>query len=131
MRSVFVNPERCIGCRQCEIACAIEHSIGKDITAFLESPVPRKRVHVQPGAATTTEGADDVLLSEQGDAKRSVYLSKGRIIGAQLAGDIAAAGVYRSLMLKRADVRIYGPGLAAPSFGYAAIVSDAMSAPMC
>jgi carbon-monoxide dehydrogenase iron sulfur subunit len=53
MRSVFVNPERCIGCRQCEIACAIEHSIGKDITAFLESPVPRKRVHVQPGAATT------------------------------------------------------------------------------
>jgi len=60
-----------------------------------------------------------------------VYLSNGRVIGAQLAGDIAAAGVYRSLMLKRADVRAYGPGLAAPSFGYAAIVSDALSGSTC
>ena len=68
-----------------------------------------------------------MLRSEQGDALRSVYLREGRIIGAQLAGDIAAAGVYRSLMLKRVDVRTYGPGLAAPSFGYAAIVSDAIS----
>ena len=70
MRSVFVNPERCIGCRQCEIACAIEHSIGKDITAFLESPVPRKRVHVQPGAG-------DNRLSEPLPSLRPGTLSAG------------------------------------------------------
>jgi len=55
VRSVFVNPERCIGCRQCEIACAIEHSAGQDpMSAFLETPVPRTRVHVGQGIEPTT-----------------------------------------------------------------------------
>ena len=27
MRTVFVNPERCIGCLQCEVACAVEMCI--------------------------------------------------------------------------------------------------------
>ena len=55
MRAVFTNPERCIGCLQCEIACAIEHSISQDgARAFLESPVPRKRIHVEPGPVPTT-----------------------------------------------------------------------------
>jgi carbon-monoxide dehydrogenase iron sulfur subunit len=50
MRTVFVNPERCIGCRQCEIACAIEHSVTKDPALCLsEVPLPRTRVHVEPG----------------------------------------------------------------------------------
>ena len=50
MRTVFVNPERCIGCRQCEIACAVEHSVSQDpALAPFESPVPRKRVHVEGG----------------------------------------------------------------------------------
>jgi carbon-monoxide dehydrogenase iron sulfur subunit len=54
MQTVFVNPERCIGCLQCELACAVEHSSGRDAaTAFLESPVPRKRVHVEPGPMAT------------------------------------------------------------------------------
>ncbi|HXQ60181.1 MAG TPA: 4Fe-4S dicluster domain-containing protein, partial [Acidimicrobiales bacterium] len=52
---MFVNPERCIGCRQCEIACAIEHSISRDtISAYLESPVPRTRIHVDAGREATT-----------------------------------------------------------------------------
>ncbi|HLO35840.1 MAG TPA: 4Fe-4S dicluster domain-containing protein [Candidatus Deferrimicrobium sp.] len=51
MFTVFVNPERCIGCLQCELACAVEHSRSGDApTAVLEEPVPRKRVHVQAGA---------------------------------------------------------------------------------
>ena len=111
---------------QAKIAAA--NALGADITYDgAESMNSLKHLGVPIVAIGTTEGADDVLRSEHGDARRSVYLSNGRIIGAQLAGDIAAAGVYRSLMLKRADVRGYGPGLAAPSFGYAAIVSDAMS----
>ena len=55
MRTVFVNPERCIGCLQCEIACAVEHSESQDESmAFLETPVPRKRVHVEVGPVPTT-----------------------------------------------------------------------------
>jgi carbon-monoxide dehydrogenase iron sulfur subunit len=50
MQTVFVNPERCIGCRQCEFACAVAHSHSKDAaTALFESPLPRARVHVSPG----------------------------------------------------------------------------------
>ena len=55
MRTVFVNPERCIGCLQCEIDCALEHSASHDLaTAFHEQPTPRKRVHVEPGPVATT-----------------------------------------------------------------------------
>ncbi len=54
MKTVFINPERCIGCLQCEFACAVEHSQSKDeVLAFLEFPTPRKRVHVQAGPVPT------------------------------------------------------------------------------
>lgn len=50
MRTVFVNPERCIGCRQCEFACAVEHSRSRDpAQAIFEDPPPRSRIHVEPG----------------------------------------------------------------------------------
>jgi carbon-monoxide dehydrogenase iron sulfur subunit len=55
MKTVFIQPELCIGCRQCELACAVEHSASKDETAaFLESPVPRTRIHVEPGPVSST-----------------------------------------------------------------------------
>ena len=50
MRTVFVNPERCIGCKQCEIACAVEHSRNKNLyQAILERPKPQSCIHVVPG----------------------------------------------------------------------------------
>jgi carbon-monoxide dehydrogenase iron sulfur subunit len=50
MKTVFVNPERCIGCRQCEFACAVEHSKSRDpVLALYEDPPPRPRIHVEPG----------------------------------------------------------------------------------
>ncbi len=52
MQTVFVNPERCIGCRQCEFACAVAHSRSKSPAAALfEDPLPKPRIHVAPGAA--------------------------------------------------------------------------------
>lgn len=55
MATVFVNPERCIGCRQCEVACAVEHSVSQDVSrSFLESPTPRTRIHVEAGSVPTT-----------------------------------------------------------------------------
>jgi carbon-monoxide dehydrogenase iron sulfur subunit len=55
MKLVFVNPERCIGCLQCEFACAVEHSTSKSGTsAWREEPTPRTRVHVDPGPVMGT-----------------------------------------------------------------------------
>lgn len=50
MRTVFVNPERCIGCMQCQIACAVEHSASRDpAIAVAEDPLPRARIFVEAG----------------------------------------------------------------------------------
>ncbi len=55
MKTVFVNPERCIGCRQCELACAVEHSQSKNLfQAIAESPRPQPRIHVVPGLHLST-----------------------------------------------------------------------------
>lgn len=52
MKTVFVNPERCIGCRQCEFACKVEHSRSHNaLGALLEDPPPRTRIHAAPGRA--------------------------------------------------------------------------------
>lgn len=50
MQTVFVNPERCIGCKQCEVACAIAHSQSKNLfLSVFESPHPKPRIHAEPG----------------------------------------------------------------------------------
>ncbi|MGD8398162.1 MAG: 4Fe-4S binding protein [Anaerolineae bacterium] len=55
MKTVFVNPERCVGCKQCEIACAVEHSQSKSLyQAILEKPKPQSRIHVVPGLYLST-----------------------------------------------------------------------------
>ncbi len=55
MLTVFVNPERCIGCLQCEFACAVEHSqSGVMATAPFEQPLARKRIHVHAGPRANT-----------------------------------------------------------------------------
>ena len=71
---------------------------------------------------------DDVLRWESGSALRSIYLRGDTIIGTQLAGDIRGAGVYRSLMLRRADVSSFGRGLVEPGFGIGNVVWDALVA---
>ena len=60
---------------------------------------------------------DDQLRWQEGQAMRTVWLVGGRIVGCRLAGEIAGAGVYRTLMLRGDDVRRYGKRLVDPSFG--------------
>jgi carbon-monoxide dehydrogenase iron sulfur subunit len=50
MRTIFVNVEKCTGCRHCEIACAIEHSKNKDLLSILyDDPQPQPRISVGLG----------------------------------------------------------------------------------
>jgi carbon-monoxide dehydrogenase iron sulfur subunit len=48
MKEIFVRLDRCMGCKSCEVACAVEHSRSKSIfSAMWETPVPRKRLYVE------------------------------------------------------------------------------------
>jgi len=48
---IVVKVDKCLGCKSCELACAVEHSESKDLyQAINETPVPRTRVSVEQGA---------------------------------------------------------------------------------
>jgi nitrite reductase (NADH) large subunit len=85
-----------------------------------------KHLGVPIVAMGTIDDPDDILRWESGDELRSVYLRQGTIVGAQLAGDIRSAGVYRSLMLRRANVSRFGTRLVEPGFGMGSVVWDAL-----
>lgn len=47
-KMLFVDISKCLACRSCELACAIEHSVSKELTeAIQESPRPAPRVSVE------------------------------------------------------------------------------------
>jgi NAD(P)H-nitrite reductase large subunit len=85
-----------------------------------------KHLGVPVVAIGTIDAPDEILRWQDGVAVRSVYLRGGTIIGAQVAGDIHAVGVYRALMLRRADVSVFGSRLVEPGFGVGDITWDAL-----
>ena len=51
MKVVFVRPERCVGCRQCELACAVAHSPSGTLAgAISEERLPLPRIHIGVGS---------------------------------------------------------------------------------
>ncbi len=45
---ITVDVKKCVGCRSCEIGCAVEHSKTKALfTAIAEKPLPKSRVVVE------------------------------------------------------------------------------------
>ncbi len=57
MKEVLVNIERCLGCRSCEIACAVQHSRSKNLFSAIREPGrPRRRVHVEAAALAEAGG---------------------------------------------------------------------------
>jgi NAD(P)H-nitrite reductase large subunit len=59
---------------------------------------------------------------------RTIYLQDDRIVGFRLTGDVGAAGIYRSLMNKRADVGPIKHRLLERGFGMGSIEERARSA---
>ena len=48
MEQIYVRPDRCMGCRSCEISCAVQHSKDKTLfSAIMETPPPMKRLFVE------------------------------------------------------------------------------------
>lgn len=46
--NVFIEPEKCVACKSCEIACAVEQSESKALfQAILEKPLPQPLVRVE------------------------------------------------------------------------------------
>ena len=47
-KEIFVRLDRCMGCHNCEMACAVAHSSGQSLyTALMESPQPKSRIFVE------------------------------------------------------------------------------------
>jgi len=47
---LVVKVDRCLGCKSCELACAVEHSESKDLLqAMQEETTPRSRLRVEQG----------------------------------------------------------------------------------
>lgn len=50
MQEIFVDVSRCLGCKSCELACAVAHSGSQSLfSALFESVPPRKRIYVHAG----------------------------------------------------------------------------------
>lgn len=48
MKGILVDLERCMGCRNCEIYCAVQHSLSRQLfDAVSEKPLPVSRVIVE------------------------------------------------------------------------------------
>jgi len=51
---IYVDPERCMGCHTCEMACAVAHSESKDLfKAIYEEPRSKPRVVVEAVGRTS------------------------------------------------------------------------------
>jgi NAD(P)H-nitrite reductase large subunit len=74
-------------------------------------------------AAGSMEGQE--LRWRHNGTLRKLYLQDGRIVGFRLIGDVSAAGIYRGLMNRQADVTSFEDRLLTPGFGMGTIQSSA------
>lgn len=79
-----------------------------------------------PVMAVGAMEGEETFSARDGDALRKVFVTDGRITGFRLTGDVRAAGVLRTMMLRGDDVSRLGPELVDPRLGMAGRVWRAM-----
>ena len=103
---VVVNVEKCLGCRSCQIACAVAHSASKDLyQALLETPAPKARVSVEQGRGLPVpvqcrhcEDAPCIAVCPTGalyreDEDSPVVIDDDRCIGCKMCIQVCPFGV--------------------------------------
>jgi len=69
----------------------------------------------------------EALQARPSGELRTIYLKNGRLVGFQLAGDIRAAGILRTLAIQGGDVRPLKGRLLDPDFGQGMMVWQAIT----
>ena len=80
-----------------------------------------------PIMAVGLKEGDEILQDKRNGNLRTIYIKKNRLVGFQLAGDIRAAGVLRTLMIQATDIRPLKGHLLDPNFGQGMMVWQAMA----
>ncbi len=102
MKSIFVNAERCVACKSCEIACALNRgSLSKSLPeAIYENPAPLARVRVED---TGTENGFPVQCRHCQDAPcldacpaKALYREDGGLV---LVNDERCIGCWMCVMV--------------------------------
>lgn len=75
-----------------------------------------------PIMAVGLKEGDEILQDKRNGNLRTIYIKENRLVGFQLAGDIRAAGVYRTLMLQGTDIRPLKGNLLESNFGQGMMV---------
>ena len=80
-----------------------------------------------PIMAVGLKEGDEILQDKRNGDLRTIYIKENRLVGFQLAGDIRAAGVLRTLMIQATDIRPLKGHLLDPNFGQGMMVWRAMA----
>jgi carbon-monoxide dehydrogenase iron sulfur subunit len=110
--------EHCLGCKSCEIACALEHSESKDLReAVLEHPRPQRRVTVETAGAhglplqcrQCEDGLCQVVCPtgaiHRDEKSGTVQVDEDLCIGCKLCILMCPLGVLRIGERKRATIK--------------------------
>jgi carbon-monoxide dehydrogenase iron sulfur subunit len=117
MKTVFVRPELCIGCRHCEVACAIEHAESKKLfDAVTEERRSQPRIYVETGihyltfpnrcrhcdpAPCMQVCPTEALVRDQETG--SVVVDYGRCIGCAVCAMACPFGIIRFQPVRQLD----------------------------
>ena len=117
MKEVLIRADRCLGCRSCQIACAVEHSASKNLFgAIAESPVPRYRLFVEKADGLniplTCRHCDPAPCAEAciagsitKDARGAVVQKEDRCIGCWTCVMVCPYGVVGSRLDEKVAVK--------------------------
>jgi nitrite reductase (NADH) large subunit len=83
-----------------------------------------------PVVVAGLKDGDETLHRQRDGSMRLLFLKENRLVGFQMVGDVSPAGVLRSLMNRRLDIRPFKDKLLDPTFGQGKVAWGAISGAM-